>query len=86
VTVDDMDQQITDVIRGMDLLASTGRQIQLARLLGRTTPSRFRHHSLVMKSPSQKLSKADRDTSIQEMRAAGETRVEILAHARSLNR
>ena len=35
VTVDDHLQRITDVIRGEDLLASTGRQIRLARLLGR---------------------------------------------------
>ncbi|MDP2055875.1 MAG: glutamate--tRNA ligase family protein, partial [Acidobacteriota bacterium] len=35
VTVDDHVQQVTDVIRGIDLLASTGRQIRLARLLGR---------------------------------------------------
>jgi len=84
VTVDDMEQQITDVIRGMDLLASTARQIQLARLLGRPAPPRFRHHSLVMKSPSQKLSKADRDTSIREMRDAGATREDILARAQSL--
>ena len=37
VTVDDMDQGVTLVIRGDDLLASTGRQIQLARLLGRAS-------------------------------------------------
>ncbi len=36
VTVDDLVEGITDVIRGRDLLASTGRQIQLARLLGRS--------------------------------------------------
>ena len=35
VTVDDHLQRITDVIRGVDLLPSTGRQIRLARLLGR---------------------------------------------------
>ena len=35
VTVDDHVQRITDVIRGQDLLSSTGRQIRLARLLGR---------------------------------------------------
>ena len=44
VTVDDHLQQITDVIRGEDLLLSTGRQIRLARLLGRDTPPRFWHH------------------------------------------
>ena len=34
VTVDDHLQGITDVIRGVDLLPSTGRQLRLARLLG----------------------------------------------------
>ena len=38
VTVDDIDQRIDLVIRGEDLLASTGRQIRLARLLGRMCP------------------------------------------------
>jgi len=83
VTVDDLEQHITHVIRGMDLLASTGRQIQLARLLGRDTPPQFLHHPLVMKSPSQKLSKADRDTSIRDMRAAGATPQDIIQHAGS---
>jgi glutamyl-Q tRNA(Asp) synthetase len=49
-TVDDYVQNVTLVVRGDDLLASTGRQIQLARLLGRTDPPRFLHHPLVMKS------------------------------------
>ena len=40
VTVDDCDQGVTLVVRGDNLLPSTGRQIQLARLLGRTTPPR----------------------------------------------
>ncbi len=38
VVVDDLDQGIDLVIRGEDLLASTGRQIQLAGLLARTVP------------------------------------------------
>jgi glutamyl-tRNA synthetase/glutamyl-Q tRNA(Asp) synthetase len=71
VTVDDFAQGVTLVIRGDDLLASTGRQIQLSRLLGRTEPPLFLHHPLIMKSPTQKLSKADRDTSVRDMRAAG---------------
>jgi glutamyl-tRNA synthetase/glutamyl-Q tRNA(Asp) synthetase len=73
VTVDDMEQGITHVIRGLDLLPSTGRQIQLARMLGRTTPPIFMHHPLVMKSPDQKVSKSDGDTGIREMRARGMT-------------
>ena len=34
VTVDDMRQGVTLVIRGADLVSSTGRQIRLARMLG----------------------------------------------------
>ena len=73
VTVDDHVQRITDVIRGDDLLSSTGRQIRLARLLGRATPPRFWHHPLVMKSPAQKLSKSDGDTGVRDLRASGWT-------------
>ncbi|HEX3646335.1 MAG TPA: glutamate--tRNA ligase family protein, partial [Vicinamibacterales bacterium] len=49
-TVDDLMQGVTLVIRGVDLLDSTGRQIQLARLLGRADPPAFFHHPLIMKS------------------------------------
>jgi glutamyl-tRNA synthetase/glutamyl-Q tRNA(Asp) synthetase len=82
VTVDDQAQRITDVIRGVDLLSSTGRQIRLARLLGRPTPPRFWHHPLVMKSPDQKLSKSDGDTGIRDLRAAGWTAEAVLDRAR----
>ena len=41
VTVDDMRDGITLVIRGADLLASTGRQMRLARMLGRADPPLF---------------------------------------------
>lgn len=78
VTVDDMEQGISHVIRGLDLLASTGRQIQLARLLGRVEPPRFLHHPLVMKSPDQKVSKSDRDTGIRDLRASGASREDVL--------
>jgi glutamyl-tRNA synthetase/glutamyl-Q tRNA(Asp) synthetase len=81
VTVDDQAQRITRVIRGDDLLPSTGRQIQLARLLGRETPPRFLHHPLLMKSATQKLSKADRDTSIRDLRAAGWSAAAIVGRA-----
>ena len=84
VTVDDHLQRITDVIRGEDLLASTGRQIRLARLLGRDTPPRFAHHRLIMKSPSQKLSKSDNDTGVRDLRASGWTREQVLEKAATL--
>ena len=70
-TVDDYAQGIDLVIRGEDLLESTGRQIRIARLLGRDTPATFLHHHLLMKSPDQKLSKSDGDTGVRELRARG---------------
>lgn len=79
--VDDFDQAVTLVIRGDDLLASTGRQIQLARLLGRRKPPRFYHHPLVMKTPEQKLSKADGDTGIRDLRERGVAPAEVISRA-----
>jgi glutamyl-tRNA synthetase/glutamyl-Q tRNA(Asp) synthetase len=73
VSVDDFRQGIDLVIRGEDLLPSTGRQIRLARLLGRERPATFVHHALLMKSPDQKLSKSDGDTGIRDLRARGLT-------------
>jgi glutamyl-tRNA synthetase/glutamyl-Q tRNA(Asp) synthetase len=81
VTVDDAAQGITHVIRGDDLLSSTGRQIQLARVLGRETPPEFLHHALVMKSETQKLSKADRDTSVRDLHARGWTAASVIGRA-----
>ncbi|MCU1382342.1 MAG: hypothetical protein JWL71_1039 [Acidobacteria bacterium] len=83
-TVDDMVQGVTLVIRGLDLLASTGRQIQLARLLGRADPPAFLHHPLIMRSADRKLSKADGDTGIRELRAAGWAPADVIARALSL--
>lgn len=82
VVADDLEQGITDVIRGVDLLPSTGRQIRLARLLGRAAPPRFAHHPLVMKSATEKLSKSDGDTGVRDLRAAGWSPEAVLQHAR----
>jgi glutamyl-Q tRNA(Asp) synthetase len=80
-TVDDFEQGVTLVIRGDDLLASTGRQIQLARLLGRATPPQFLHHQLIMKSPTQKLSKSDGDTGVRDLRERGWTASQVIGQA-----
>ena len=81
VVVDDHLQDVDLVIRGLDLLASTGLQIWMARLLGRQTPATFAHHPLIMKSPSQKLSKSDRDTGISDLRAAGMKPADVIGRA-----
>jgi glutamyl-Q tRNA(Asp) synthetase len=56
VVVDDAEQGVTDVVRGMDLLDSTPRQIWLQRLLGIATP-RYLHAPLVRNAAGEKLSK-----------------------------
>lgn len=81
VTVDDWEQDIDLVVRGADLLASTGRQLRLARLLGRPSPPRFLHHPLIMSAAGAKLSKANRDTGLRDLRAAGMTPGEVLGAA-----
>lgn len=83
-SVDDFRHGIDLVIRGEDLLASTGRQIRLARLLGREQPSTFLHHALIMKSPDQKLSKSDGDTGIRELRGRGLTPAQVKAEVRHI--
>ena len=84
VVVDDWRQGVTLVIRGDDLLASAGRQIQLGRLVGRADPPSFLHHSLVMKTPTQKLSKSDGDTGIRELRASGWSAEQVVGQAAAL--
>jgi glutamyl-tRNA synthetase/glutamyl-Q tRNA(Asp) synthetase len=84
VVVDDMRQGIDLVIRGEDLLSSTGRQIGLARLLGRSEPPGFLHHPLILKEPGRKLSKASGDTGIRDLRAAGYTPAQVVRGAERL--
>lgn len=56
VVVDDAADQITEVVRGIDLLDSTPRQIYLQRLLGLPTPD-YRHIPVAANRAGQKLSK-----------------------------
>ncbi len=84
VTVDDLDQKIDVVIRGEDLLESTGRQRALARLLGRRRPLHFMHHPLVRHPDGAKLSKSAGDTGVRELRAAGVTPAEVIGRAAQL--
>lgn len=81
VSVDDLLQSVDLVVRGDDLFSSTGRQMLLARQLGRQRPAVFLHHPLVMKSKTQKLSKSDGDTGVRDLRAAVWTAERVLGHA-----
>ncbi|HLQ22938.1 MAG TPA: glutamate--tRNA ligase family protein [Gemmatimonadales bacterium] len=81
VTVDDQRHGVDLVVRGADLLGSTGRQIRVAGLLGRTEPPVFLHHPLLFQAAGQKLSKASHDTGLRELRAGGAGAAEVLGEA-----
>ena len=81
VVVDDLRQGVDLVIRGEDLLGSTGRQILLARRMGRPVPPVFLHHPLIRKPGGEKLSKSSGDAGIGELRAAGAAPAEVLGRA-----
>jgi glutamyl-Q tRNA(Asp) synthetase len=57
VVVDDHDQGITHIVRGIDLLDSTPRQVWLQHLLGYTVP-RYMHIPIATNALGQKLSKS----------------------------
>jgi glutamyl-tRNA synthetase/glutamyl-Q tRNA(Asp) synthetase len=81
VVVDDLRQGVDFVVRGADLLGSTGRQLALGRMLGRDVPPVYLHHPLLHRPDGGKLSKAAGDTGIRELRAAGVPPSEVLGWA-----
>lgn len=81
VVTDDLEEEITLVIRGEDLLGSTGRQLRLGRLLGRTTPPRYLHHALVTGPDGRKLSKKEFAKSLGDLRRDGWTPERVLGEA-----
>ncbi len=73
VVVDDAEQQVTDVVRGADLLESTARQIYLQRLCGVPTP-RYLHVPVVANERGEKLSKQTGATALERSDPVGELR------------
>jgi len=70
VVVDDAAMQITHVVRGGDLLASTARQLLLFRALGLAEP-RFLHVPLMLGDDGERLAKRHGAVSLGELRARG---------------
>jgi glutamyl-tRNA synthetase len=70
VAVDDGAMQVTDVVRGDDLLPSTARQILLFRALGLAIP-RFAHLALVVGPDGERLAKRHGALSLGELRQRG---------------
>ena len=70
VVIDDVDMEITHVIRGDDHLNNTPKQIQLYRALGRPVP-RFAHLSMILGADRARLSKRHGATAVQVYRDEG---------------
>ncbi|MDD5140969.1 MAG: tRNA glutamyl-Q(34) synthetase GluQRS [Verrucomicrobiales bacterium] len=70
--VDDAAMQITEVVRGADLLVSTARQILLYRALGLTPPDFF-HCALMLDAKGERLAKRHDALSLRELRRQGAT-------------
>ncbi len=68
VVVDDALQGVTDVVRGADLIESTGWQIALQRSLGLPTP-RYGHLPLVTEPDGAKLAKSRRSLALEPERS-----------------
>jgi glutamyl-tRNA synthetase len=70
VVVDDAAMQITEVVRGADLLRSTARQLLLYRALGLTPPA-FYHCPLLTDEQGVRLAKRHDALSLRSLRAQG---------------
>jgi glutamyl/glutaminyl-tRNA synthetase len=82
VTVDDARMQITEVVRGADLLKSTARQILLFRALGYSVPDYY-HCELVRDSHGLRMAKRHDSASIRRLRESGLTPPQVLDQAES---
>ena len=70
VAVDDAAMQITEVVRGEDLLLSTFRQLLIYRALNLNAP-KFYHAPLIVDESGVRLAKRHASLSLRELRKAG---------------
>jgi glutamyl-tRNA synthetase len=84
VVVDDEAMQITEVVRGADLLKSTARQLLLIRALAYRTPDYF-HCELVRDASGVRLAKRHDALSIRHLRESGMSAAQVLASATSVS-
>ncbi|MFZ5815479.1 MAG: tRNA glutamyl-Q(34) synthetase GluQRS [Bacillota bacterium] len=84
VVVDDALMQVTDVLRGWDLLDSTPRQILLYQALGYPVP-RFAHVPLLFGPDGTRLSKRHGAVTLAGIRAAGTEPEAVVGHLAHLS-
>ena len=78
VVADDAAMQITEAVRGADLLVSTARQLLLYRAMSLTPPAFF-HCPLVTGKSGERLAKRHDSLSLRALRESGRTPEEIRA-------
>lgn len=79
VVVDDAEQGVTTVVRGMDLLCSTPQQLYLQDLLGLPHPV-YAHVPLLVAEKDRRLSKRDHDASLEALLARFGTPEGVIGH------
>jgi glutamyl-tRNA synthetase len=77
VVADDHAMQITEVVRGADLLLSTARQILIYRAMGWPEPQWY-HCPLVLDEHGERLAKRHDALAIRLLREQGRTPQEVL--------
>jgi glutamyl-tRNA synthetase len=82
-TADDAAMQITEVVRGQDLLVSTARQILLYRSLGFVIP-RFYHCPLIIDENGVRLAKRHDSLSLRELHRRGIDPKDLLGNLKCL--
>lgn len=80
VTLDDHEQGVTLVTRGIDLFEATHVHRLLQALLGLETP-RYHHHRLLTDTEGRRYAKRDKSLTLRALRAAGESPAAVRAMA-----
>ena len=76
VVVDDAEQGVTEVTRGVDLFEATPLHVVLQAVLGLPTP-RYHHHRLIRDDAGKRLAKRDDASAIALYRQQGATPAQI---------
>ncbi|MCA9191695.1 MAG: tRNA glutamyl-Q(34) synthetase GluQRS [Planctomycetales bacterium] len=79
VTVDDHDMQVTEVLRGDDLVFSTFRQLSIMNFLGWRPPN-YMHVPLMIGNDGRRLAKRHGDTRLAHLRERGVTPEAIVGY------
>ena len=85
VTVDDGEAEVSEVVRGMDLLSSAPRQMYLQEVFGFRHPQ-YAHVPMLLAPDGRRLSKRDKDLDLGELKkyVTAEQLLGVLAHAGGL--